>query len=227
MPLMIFCMMSYGQDRYVQVVDRNSHNPYDSFDMGFYHVVNGNFVFVGNSLTDSNGIAKVPEAFGSEGRVNGNNISPTRKCIWPVVENIRNFDSGTYVLFADRMTDCGRRGRIQNVYFAYDQARLIDFYKSLTDSLIKVLEENPAFKVELRAHTDNKGEGEYNIHLSQKRADAVKNYIVSKGIKRDRIITKAFGSSSPIVPNEKDGQDDPEGRAMNRRVEFIILTSEQ
>jgi outer membrane protein OmpA-like peptidoglycan-associated protein len=215
-------LLTFAQSaRYVQVVDRSSHKPYDSIEVNFY-VDGGNFIFVANTLTDSNGMAKVPEAFGTAGKINGNNVSLTRKCIWPMVENVQNFDTGTRVFSIDKVMDCGHM-KIQNVYFAYDNARLIDFYRSMVDSVIAMLRENPDFKIKILGHTDNKGTSEYNIKLSKKRADAVRDYMISKGISKDRIIAKGVGSKRPLVPNENDGQDDPEGRARNRRVEFKII----
>ena len=217
-------LLTFAQSaRYVQVVDRSSHKPYDNFDVSFYHIEGGSFDFIGNVLTDSNGMAKVPEAFGREGKINANNVSLTRKCIWPSVEKVQNFDSGIRVIYADRMTDCGHMRRLENVYFAYDKYELIDFYKGKVDGVISILNQNDTFKIEIIGHTDSKGTDEYNLLLSQKRADAVKNYMISKGISKDRIIAKGMGSKRPLVPNENDGQDDPEGRARNRRVEFIRI----
>jgi outer membrane protein OmpA-like peptidoglycan-associated protein len=216
-------LLTFAQSaRYVQIVDRSSQKPYDSIEVNFYHVEGGNFIFVANTLTDSNGMAKVPEAFGPAGKINGNNVSLTRKCIWPMVENVRDFDSGTRVFSIDKAMDCGHM-KIQNVYFAYDNDRVIGFYRSMVDSVIAVLRENPNFKIKLQGHTDNRGTDEYNIMLSQKRADAVRDYMVSKGISKDRIIAKGIGSKRQLVPNDNNGQDDPEGRARNRRVEFKIV----
>ena len=61
------------------------------------------------------------------------------------------------------------------------------------------------------------------MKLSQRRANEAAAYLESKGVAKERIVTKAMGKSSPMVPNEKDGQDDPEGRAQNRRVVFNII----
>ena len=83
---------------------------------------------------------------------------------------------------------------------------------------------NPKWNVELDGHTDNKEDSAtHHANLSQNRADNVKAYLILKGINKDRITTKALGSSEPLVPFLKDGQDDPEGRARNRRVEFKII----
>jgi hypothetical protein len=69
----------------------------------------------------------------------------------------------------------------------------------------------------IEGHTDNKGGDDYNQKLSESRANAVKKYLVDKGVKAERIIAKGFGLSKPIATN-----DTAEGREKNRRVEFII-----
>jgi outer membrane protein OmpA-like peptidoglycan-associated protein len=71
--------------------------------------------------------------------------------------------------------------------------------------------------LEIQGHTDEKGSDDFNMKLSQSRADAVKNYLVSKGIVADTITAKGFGESKPIVPNDTDAN-----REKNRRVEFKI-----
>jgi hypothetical protein len=213
--------------RYIKIIGRESRLPLDSFDVSFYHIVNGDFGFVGNSMTDSNGMAKVPASFGTEGKVNANNLSFGHKCFWPAAETVRNFDSGVCVIYSDRMTDCGHM-RIEDVYFAYDRANIVDFYKPIIDTVICILNQNPTFKIEVTGHTDNKEDSTtINNSLSQNRAQNVKLYMILRGLSSARIITKALGSSMPVVPNEKNGYDDPEGRAQNRRVEFRIISGEE
>jgi outer membrane protein OmpA-like peptidoglycan-associated protein len=75
-------------------------------------------------------------------------------------------------------------------------------------------------KVEISAHTDNRGSDAYNLQLSQKRAESVVNYLISKGIAANRIIAKGYGESKPLASND----DEAEGRELNRRVEFEVLS---
>jgi len=84
--------------------------------------------------------------------------------------------------------------------------------------LVKILAENPNLVLEVSGHTDNSGKDEGNNIISKKRANAVKNYLVGKGIKATQLIAKGYGSSQPIADNAT-----PEGRAKNRRVEFKVL----
>jgi outer membrane protein OmpA-like peptidoglycan-associated protein len=81
-------------------------------------------------------------------------------------------------------------------------------------------------KVELDGYTDNKGTEQYNQKLSEKRAEAVKQYLIKEGaVDKTKISSKGYGESRPIAPNKtKDGKDNPEGRAKNRRVEILIIS---
>jgi outer membrane protein OmpA-like peptidoglycan-associated protein len=80
------------------------------------------------------------------------------------------------------------------------------------------MQENPEIIIELSAHTDDKGKHEYNMTLSNNRAKSAADYIISKGIDKNRIRSIGYGESKPLVPNSTD-----ENRAINRRVEFKIL----
>lgn len=86
------------------------------------------------------------------------------------------------------------------------------------DEVIQMMKENPSMEIQLEGHTDNVGNSQKNLELSQSRVDAVKRYMTDKGIGKARIRTKAFGGSRPLR-NEMT----PEARAQNRRVEMRIL----
>jgi outer membrane protein OmpA-like peptidoglycan-associated protein len=86
------------------------------------------------------------------------------------------------------------------------------------DELAEVLKKKPTWGLQLAGHTDNVGDDQKNLILSKKRAEAVKNYMITKGIDALRLNTLYFGESMPIAPN-----DTPEGRQKNRRVEMKII----
>lgn len=88
---------------------------------------------------------------------------------------------------------------------------------AILDNVVKVMQDNPEYKLDINGHTDNQGDDKMNMELSQKRADAVKAYLVSKGISASRLTATGFGETLPIGTN-----DTPAGRAKNRRVEFKI-----
>jgi OOP family OmpA-OmpF porin len=89
-----------------------------------------------------------------------------------------------------------------------------DFYPNL-DAVVAVLEQNPDLKIKIRGHTDSTGNPAYNMKLSEKRAIAVMNYLVKRGIDPKRLFAEGFGLTLPIADN-----DTVEGRAKNRRVEL-------
>jgi len=108
--------------------------------------------------------------------------------------------------------------RINNIFFDFNESKLKSESYLELDRMYKYLNDNPEISVEISGHTDNVGSEEYNMSLSNARANAVKDYLVSKGISSSRIITKGYGKSNPVATNDTE-----EGRQLNRRVEFKIL----
>ncbi|HQQ95563.1 MAG TPA: OmpA family protein [Bacteroidia bacterium] len=115
--------------------------------------------------------------------------------------------------------------RLPDVRYKSDRWELTTEAKLLVDSsLYRMMVENPEVIIEIQAHTDNHGSDSYNLKLSQKRAEGVVNYLISKGIDERRLRAKGFGETMPLAPNEfPDGRDNPEGRAINRRTDFKIV----
>lgn len=89
-------------------------------------------------------------------------------------------------------------------------------YPILND-VVKILNDNPSYRLFIAGHTDNTGNPEKNLELSKSRAAAVKNYIVKKGIDAKRLSSEGFGDTQPVADNKT-----PAGRAKNRRVEFKV-----
>lgn len=104
------------------------------------------------------------------------------------------------------------------INFDTDNATIIPECMDYVRRLALILKENPTIRLEIDGHTDNSGNRESNIKLSQARANEVRKQLVRMGIDEQRLLTKGFGDTVPIRPNTK-----PEGKAMNRRVEFIRL----
>ena len=107
---------------------------------------------------------------------------------------------------------------LENIFFDYDKATLLQQSYHELQRLIAILKEHPTMRIEVRGHTDGHGSVEYNQRLSENRAKAVVDHLVSKGIDAKRLQYKGFGKSQPIDSNITE-----EGRARNRRVEFKIL----
>lgn len=113
----------------------------------------------------------------------------------------------------------GRKVILQNIYFEFDKSDFLESSFTELDKLYNYLLENKRIKIQIDGHTDNVGTDEYNVKLSFQRAKAVSDYLIWKGINEFRVEYKGYGSRRPIVGNETD-----EARAMNRRVEFTILS---
>jgi outer membrane protein OmpA-like peptidoglycan-associated protein len=103
----------------------------------------------------------------------------------------------------------------RKVQFVTGSAALTKTAKAELDKAAKIMNEHPDIKVSVEGHTDNTGRVAFNQTLSEKRAAAVKAYIVAKGVAGDRLQAKGFGPSKPIATNKTVA-----GRALNRRVEF-------
>ncbi len=86
------------------------------------------------------------------------------------------------------------------------------------DEVVAMMKENTKVVIQLEGHTDNQGNAEANLKLSQQRVDAVQKYITSKGVAKNRVKTKAFGGSQPLATENTE-----EARAKNRRVEMRVL----
>lgn len=108
---------------------------------------------------------------------------------------------------------------LRNIYFDFDLHTLKSQSFVELDKLKDMLEKSPELNVEIAGHTDIIGSPAYNMSLSHKRASAVVNYLVRKGISRSRISTKGYGETKPLASND----DEAEGRELNRRTEFILL----
>lgn len=116
------------------------------------------------------------------------------------------------------------RLEFQSIEFATNSSEILP---DMVDDLNKILNfmlDNPKFDLKISGHTDSQGNAEANNKLSQSRADAIKEYLVnSGGIEPNRITAIGYGSSKPIIPEEKTEED----RKLNRRVEFEIIRKEQ
>jgi outer membrane protein OmpA-like peptidoglycan-associated protein len=107
---------------------------------------------------------------------------------------------------------------LRNVYFETGKSDLDAQAKAELDILAEIMKENASLAIEIGGHTDSKGSDESNQKLSERRAQSVLNYLISKGIKSDRLTSKGYGESQPIADNETE-----KGRRLNRRTEAKIM----
>ena len=107
--------------------------------------------------------------------------------------------------------------RLNNLFFDFNKADLKpESYPELA-RVLTYLKQNPKLELEINGHTDSVGTDVFNLELSKRRAQAVVDYLTSKGAEPARLTMKSFGEDQPIAPNNTE-----EGRAENRRVEFVV-----
>lgn len=114
---------------------------------------------------------------------------------------------------------------LPNILYDFDKATLRPRSKRVLDTIVQLLNDNPKMVVRISSHTDSKGTNSYNKDLSQRRAQSCVDYLISKGIPASRMEAKGYGETKPIVSNtHPDGSDNPEGRQLNRRTDFTVLS---
>ncbi len=134
---------------------------------------------------------------------------------------------------------------IDNIFYEFDKATLLESSTAALDSLVMLLNDNPNITIELAAHTDYKGSDSYNKRLSQRRAEQVVKYLIRKGIAADRLTPVGYGEEKPKVIRRKVAEryewlkegdvlteefisklkpaEQETANAMNRRTEFSVL----
>ena len=121
--------------------------------------------------------------------------------------------------------------RSYQIIFEFDKAILRNESYVHLDSLVTFLNANPTLVIEVSNHCDSRASDNYSINITQKRAEAIVNYLVSKGISKERLIPKGYHNIKPIIPEEKinhlKNKDEIENaHQQNRRTEFKILSFE-
>ncbi|HEY6844023.1 MAG TPA: OmpA family protein [Thermoanaerobaculia bacterium] len=113
-----------------------------------------------------------------------------------------------------------------DVLFDFDKADILPKAEDTLQKAAAIIKQRAKGTVMIAGHTDSKGGDAYNMKLSERRAEAVRDWFRAKGgLSNMAFETRGFGSKQPVAPNQKpDGSDDPDGRAKNRRVEITIKT---
>lgn len=109
--------------------------------------------------------------------------------------------------------------KLNHIWFETGAATLSAESRYELDNLVKAMKDHPDIKIEVQGHTDDVGEADANMALSQQRAGSVAQYLADAGIASDRFVARGFGMTKPVVPNDTD-----ENRALNRRIEFRITS---
>ncbi|HVU57563.1 MAG TPA: OmpA family protein [Puia sp.] len=130
--------------------------------------------------------------------------------------NFRIAEGGNMNMIGKKFTDA--KIVTHGINFDVDKATIKPESMGTLNMIVQVLKDNPDVKFEIDGHTDNSGAAAHNLQLSQQRADAVKTQLVSMGVDASRLTTKGLGDTKPITDNNT-----LEGRANNRRVEFVRM----
>jgi outer membrane protein OmpA-like peptidoglycan-associated protein/flagellar hook assembly protein FlgD len=120
------------------------------------------------------------------------------------------------------VTERGLKIRISNIQFDYDKAVILAQGKKILNRVAAIFDKYEKYKILVEGHTDDIGNDDYNLKLSERRAQAVLDYLVSKGVERDRLKVRGMGETAPFVANK-----DEESRRKNRRVEFLLEKTEK
>lgn len=112
---------------------------------------------------------------------------------------------------------------LRGILFDFGKTDLKYEAKPVLNAAARILREHPSMRVIIEGHTDALGTDDYNQQLSEQRALAVKQYLVSKGIEAERLQAVGKGRSEPLVPSiTSEGKDNPDARAINRRAELKL-----
>jgi outer membrane protein OmpA-like peptidoglycan-associated protein len=106
--------------------------------------------------------------------------------------------------------------------FAKNSSEISDSYKNDLSSAAEVFNKYPETNIVIEGHTDDTGSDDFNMQLSEKRANAVKDFFISKGVSADRLTTKWYGETQPKYPNDNEAN-----RQKNRRVELAVIANDK
>jgi outer membrane protein OmpA-like peptidoglycan-associated protein len=128
--------------------------------------------------------------------------------------------------FVPSTTDYGKEGTpgyLLHIYYDFDQAFIRDESNPELNKLLKLMNDNPNYIIELSSHTDARGSNGYNNRLSQRRAESVVRWLVSKGVERDRLVPRGYGESITTNKCKNNIPCAEKEHQMNRRTEFRVL----
>ncbi|MBR2476203.1 MAG: OmpA family protein [Bacteroidaceae bacterium] len=126
------------------------------------------------------------------------------------------------------LSSIGKPIPVDDIFFDFNKATLRPESENALNDVIKTLTDNPNITIEMGAHTDFKGSEEYNLTLSQRRAEAVIEYLIKNGISKERLTAKGYGESTPVTITKKLNKlypQFPEGTILNE--EFIMTLPEE
>ncbi|TKC58054.1 OmpA family protein [Pedobacter hiemivivus] len=119
--------------------------------------------------------------------------------------------------------DAGAVFVLKNIHYDFDKSYIRPDAERILDNLLNVMSQNPTLRIELSSHTDSRGKDAYNMRLSQQRAEAAVNYLVSKGVDRNRMVAKGYGETRLLNRCGNGVECSDEEHQANRRTEIKVL----
>lgn len=160
---------------------------------------------------DQNRLYVIPEV--KDDGINKFAVRVSGKC---VVTNIRVAEGGGMIMIGQKFTDA--KIVTHGINFDVNKSTIKPESMGTLNMIVQIMKDNPDIRFDVEGYTDNSGDPASNLTLSQNRADAVKTQLISMGVNASRLTSKGFGDTKPISDNNT-----PEGKANNRRVEFIKI----
>lgn len=149
-------------------------------------------------------------------------INASAQMYYPVLQNVDLSQEKAHVKIIHDLyltpLEVGSSIELENIFFESGKATLKPESYTELDRVARLLNDSPSLKIEIGGHTDNVGNADFNKKLSENRAEAVTNYILSKGVTPERVAAVGYGMEKPVASNDTE-----EGKMQNRRVEFTIL----
>lgn len=155
-------------------------------------------------------------------------LKGTKNSYYPDTTSIRitaaSGSSEKVALYLDPLFEKGKTFKLENILYNFDKDNIRRDASIILDGLVKIMHENPTLNIELASHTDCRGTDAYNQNLSQRRAQSVVDYLVSRGISRSRMVAKGYGESR-LINKCADGVACSEAEHQeNRRTEFTVTS---
>lgn len=136
---------------------------------------------------------------------------------------ITKSDTLEVALLLEPIFEVGKTFELENIYYDFDKHNIRPDAAVILDELVRTLRDNPTLKIELSSHTDSRGSDAYNLALSQRRAQSAVDYLVSRGIARDRMVAKGYGETRLVNECGNGIPCSSKQHQANRRTEITVL----
>lgn len=147
-----------------------------------------------------------------------------------LLDTTANYNEVEKIIYLDKLVS-GAKVKLNNIFYDYAKATLRTESKTELDKVYELMQQNPNLIIEFAAHTDSRSSDEFNLALSQKRAQSCVDYLINKGIDNKRLIAKGYGETQLVIPDEQINKMSTEAEKeaahqQNRRTEIKIIKNE-